>query len=218
MPTVSTSLNRRAAERRVALRRKKFANNAAKNGNNLTETAEPPSSPSGVDDFVSEFASKAATADETNQSIDVQNNSSVITRSSSLDEEEVMGDEKNSKPDQKISFQLNHVKRFAKVRGPKALASPSRATYNTFLRNKAHSSDKTVRWNEETLLDDTATVDETVTVDASRIEDEGFVGRMEGLFLNGIEGIEDGLASLAPACISPASAEGCQSFGSGCKD
>ena len=116
MPTVSTSLNRRATERRVALRRKKFANNAAKNGNYLTETAKPPSSPNGVDDFVSDCAYEAAAADETNQSTDVQNISSVITRSSSLDEE--VGDDddgKNSKPNQRqeivfpITSQLNHV-------------------------------------------------------------------------------------------------------------
>ncbi len=224
MSSVSTSLNQRAIER-LALRRKKnkFANNAANNDNNSMETtAKPPSSPTGVDDFVSDFASNAATASETNQGIDVQSNSSVITRSSSLGE--VGDDGKNSKPNQKqdiaspITLQLNHVKRFAKVRGHKARTSPSKATHNTFLllRNKATS--KTVRWEEKTLLDDTATVDETVTVDVSHLKDEGFVGRMEGLFLNGIEDIEDGLASILPSCISPASAEGCQSLGSGSKD
>ena len=72
------------------------------------------------------------------------------------------------------------------------------------------TTDNTALLKEKTLLDDTVTVNETV--DVSRFEDEGFIDRIEGFFLNGIEGLEDGLASLVPACISPSSAERCQLF------
>eukprot|EP00985_Skeletonema_marinoi_P017091 scaffold9294_cov73-Skeletonema_marinoi.AAC.2 len=50
------------------------------------------------------------------------------------------------------------------------------------------------------------------SADISVFEDKGFIDIIEGIFLNGIEGIEDEIASLLPSCISTESTERCQLF------
>lgn len=50
------------------------------------------------------------------------------------------------------------------------------------------------------------------SADISVFEDKGFIDIIEGIFLNGIEGIEDEMASLLPSCTSTESTERCQLF------
>ena len=239
MPAPSSSRLSKRAHARIALRKKKNAN-ATKEVIEMATAAS--SSPTGVNNFVSDFNSNGgdkrcddtssvenvnrksivveqkdtpvtnntsyfrksnddddndgddtatAFADDESRSITVQN-SSIITANDGKDSE------RKQEVDSPTKSQINVNVTFRKYHEPaEAKAAQSIAIDNSFL------------WKKKVMFEDEMTVESSLNI--SRLPDEGFVDKIEGFFLNGIEGIEDRL-SCVPACITPDGTGGCQLF------
>ena len=245
MPAPSSRLSKRA-HARIALRKKKNAN-AAKEVIEISTAAS--SSPTGVNNFVSDFNSNGgdkrcddtssvenvnrksivveqkgtpvtnntsyfrksnddddndgddnatAFADDESRSITVQNSSIITTKSIGKNISDGKDSKHKHEDDSPTKSQININVTTRKYHEPvKAKDAQSIAIDNSF------------QWKKKNMFEDEMTVESSLNV--SRLPDEGFVDKIEGFFLNGIEGIEDRL-SCVPACITPDGTGGCQLF------
>ena len=245
MPAPSSRLSKRA-HTRIALRKKKNAN-AAKEVIDISTAAL--SSPTGVNNFVSDFNSNGgdkgcddtssveninrksivveqkgtpitnntsyyrksnhddgddgddtatAFADDESRSITVQNSSIITAQSNGTNVNDGKDSKHKHEVDSPTRSQININVTTGKYHEPvKAKAAKSIAIDNSFL------------WKKKVMFEDEMTTESSVNI--SRLPDEGFVDKIEGFFLNGIEGIEDRL-SCVPACITPGGTGGCQLF------
>ncbi|KAL7490456.1 hypothetical protein ACHAWT_000043 [Skeletonema menzelii] len=244
MPAASSRLSKRA-HARIALRKKKHAKEA--NNNNLIEMATASSSPTGVNDFVSDFNNgddkrydDTSSVDKVNRkSIEVEQEHTPVTKNTSYyrkNNDDDDDDDKASVDEGSRSIAVQNspvitaksigktinVGNNSKLNEEQEDDSPTKCQVNVNVTTRKYHEprkakagqsiaiDNSFLWRKKKVLDDEMTIESSMNI--SRLPDEGFVDRIEGIFLNGIEGIEDRLASLVPACISPDSTGGCQLF------
>jgi len=235
MPTTSSRLNRKALAH-IALRKsKKKHANAKKEANNLIEmaAATASSSPTGVDGFVSDFNgpiyngderfdddSDRAAAEKVNRSqgsIEVQN-TPVIKNSSDDDRYGASADEVNQSVEaQEVQdtpvITTNGLGRTINYENSSKLYPPSAFQVNVNVTTRKYNESTKVKATEWIAMDnDILDYEVNESADISVFEDKGFIDIIEGIFLNGIEGIEDEMASLLPSCTSTESTERCQLF------
>jgi len=237
MPTTSSRLNRKALAH-IALRKsKKKHANAKKEANNLIEMAAgtASSSPTGVDGFVSDFNGPIysgderfdddrAAADKVNvnqslRSIDIEvQDAPVIKHDSDDDRYRGSAEEVNQSIEAQEVQDTPVITTKARTvnvnyENSSKLYPPSAFQVNVNVTTRKYNEATKVKATEWIATDnDILDYEVNESADISVFEDKGFIDIIEGIFLNGIEGIEDEIASLLPSCTSTESTEICQLF------
>lgn len=236
MPAPSSSRLSKRAHARIALRKKKNAN-AAKEVIEMATASS--SSPTGVNNFVSDFNSNGGDkrCDDTSsvenvnrKSIVVEQKDTPVTNNTSYyrksndddgDDTAFADDESRSSTVQVQNSSIITANDGKDSKHEHEVDSPTRSQINinvTFRKYhepaeakaaKSIAIDNSFLWKKKVMFEDEMTVESSLNI--SRLPDEGFVDKIEGFFLNGIEGIEDRL-SCVPACITPDGTGGCQLF------